>query len=201
MADELDAGPILVQESIPIDERSYIGDVYDEIARRFPRMFAEAVDGLATGAIVARAQSDDPRDALRCHPRRPEDGHIDWSLPAEHIARLVRASAEPFAGAYTWYGSARLRIWRADTVSLSSPALGVPGQVTRIDRSTGTIGVCCGAGELLVSLVGRDDGDRVAAAQVVRSTRDRLGLDLEAEVAALHARIAHLESRLSREAD
>lgn len=197
MADELDAGDILVQEHIPVGPDDYIADVYGEIERRFPRMFADAIDGLAAGTLTPQPQSTDPADALRCYPRKPVDGLIDWRDSADAIARRVRASAEPFAGAYSWYEGQRLRIWRARAVSEPCPSLGVPGQVTRIDRVRGVVGVLCGHGELELQQVELANGGRVAPAAIVRSTRDRLGRDVEEELAALRERVAQLEALLT----
>jgi methionyl-tRNA formyltransferase len=42
--------------------------------------------------------------------RRPEDGYIDWSLPAREIHNLVRAVAPPFPGAFFKSGSHRIEI-------------------------------------------------------------------------------------------
>ena len=172
MADELDAGPILLQRPCAILEDTYIADVYAFMTAHIPVMFAEVLDGLASGSITPRPQSGAP---LRCYPRRPEDGEIDWRLPAGQLSRLVRASAEPFAGAFTVRDGARLKIWRAWATVPPSDVLGVPGQVTAVDKGSGTIDVLTGDGFLTVAEVQLEDGPRERAAGVIRSTRERLG--------------------------
>ena len=42
--------------------------------------------------------------------RHPEDGRIDWSLPARAVHDLVRAVAPPFPGAFTEVNGCRLEI-------------------------------------------------------------------------------------------
>lgn len=172
MEAELDAGPILVQRACPILDTTYIGDVYAFMAANIPPMFAEALDGLAAGTLTPRAQSGEP---LRCYPRRPEDGWIDWRNTAVQVSRLVRASAEPFAGAFTSYDGKRLTIWRAQSAPLAGAVLGVPGQVLHVDAHAGTIDVLTGDGRLTVTDVQIEGRMRERAARVVRSTRDRLG--------------------------
>lgn len=172
MADELDAGPILLQRPCPILEDTYIADVYAFMTATIPEMYVEVLDGLASGSITPRPQRGEP---LRCYPRRPEDGAINWTLPAVQLSRLVRASAEPFAGAFTVRNGARLTIWRARATAPPSAVLGVPGQVTAIDVSAGTIDVLTGDGILTVAEVQLEDGPRERAAGVIRSTRERLG--------------------------
>ena len=125
---------------------------------------------------------------------------IDWNLPALQIARLVRASAEPFAGAFSYLGTHRLQVWRASAIERESPMLGVPGQVSGIDGTTGVVQILCGEGILEIERVSLDEGDRVAPGSLIRSTRQRLGLDLVATVAALQARLAVLEAENVRSA-
>ena len=130
MAPELDAGPVLVRDRFPLDDSVYIGDIYTWLEVRVPEMFAAAVDGLASGKLKAVPQPRDGDLTLRAYPRRPEDGHIDWSLPAQTILRLVRASSRPFSGAHTTLeGQRRVTIWRAELAVHPGRFLAIPGQV------------------------------------------------------------------------
>jgi methionyl-tRNA formyltransferase len=167
MADELDAGPILVQRAFEIDESTYIGDVYAFLERTFPTLFAEALDGLEAGTLTARPQTGEP---LRCYPRRPDDGELDWRLEAVSLARLVRASAEPFEGAFGWLDGERITVWRARAEPLREPSVGVCGQV--IARRADEVDVLTGDGRLVLEEVETAAG-RMPAAAAIRSLRSR----------------------------
>jgi methionyl-tRNA formyltransferase len=168
----LDSGPIVVKELLPLTEESYIGDVFAELDARIPDLFVRAVEGLVSGSITPCAQ--DEHLALRGYPRRPEDGRIDWTRPARALGRLVRASAEPFAGAFTHYNGDQLTIWRARPRPWDHAALSIPGQVIARDRASGVVCVACG--EDLLELSDLElAGTRKAAAELISSTRDRLG--------------------------
>jgi methionyl-tRNA formyltransferase len=169
MADELDAGPILVQRALEIDESTYIGDVYAFLERTFPALFAEALDGLEVGTLGPRPQAGEP---LRCYPRRPEDGELDWRLGAVALARLVRASAEPFAGAYGWLEGERTTVWRAHAAPLREPSAGICGQVIARRPETGEVDVLTGDGRLVLEEVETAAG-RLPAAEAIRSLRAR----------------------------
>jgi UDP-4-amino-4-deoxy-L-arabinose formyltransferase/UDP-glucuronic acid dehydrogenase (UDP-4-keto-hexauronic acid decarboxylating) len=197
MSDELDAGPVLLKRGFPLGADAYIGDVYAFLATAVPEAFVALLDGLGDGSLRPTPQPDDPALALRCHPRRPEDGRLDWGQPAEALARLVRASAEPFAGAFTHLDGRRLTVWRAWPATPPTPVLGVPGQVVAIDPSTGTVEVLTGNGTLVVSEI-EADGVRGPAAGAVSSLRTRLGLDSERELRRLTERVAELEAQLGR---
>ena len=197
MSTELDAGPVLLQKSCPISEDTYIGDIYRFAGDVLPRMFVDVLDGLERGDLAEQPQAADPAASLRCFPRLPRDGAIDWSRPAREIHRLVRASSRPFAGAYTYLGLERVIVWRARPEPLPGPCIGVPGQVIE-RRSDGKVAVLTGAGVLLLEEVqtGADPCSRPA--DWLTSCRMRLGLDVEQELTALRARLLQLEDPLER---
>lgn len=194
MTEILDAGPILARHAIPIDDTTYIADVYERLTAMIPAMYADLTDALAADTVIEQEQPSYPWEGMRCHPRRPVDGLLDWSLPAVQLARLVRASAEPFAGAFSYVDGQLLRVWRARAVDSEFPMLGVPGQVIAIDASAGIVHILCGEGILELSQVSLGEGERMQPTSMIRSTRQRLGVDLVAMVAELQARLAALEA-------
>lgn len=173
-AGALDAGPVLLRDYLPLADDTYIGDVYAWLDRRIPTIIADAVSGLAQGALAPAPQPDDPGLALRCYPRRPEDGRIDWRQPVAAIHRLVRASSRPFAGAFaTLEDGRRLTIWRARPFAHETPFCAVPGQVML--RAQGDPVIACGSGalrleEVEVEGMEGEDGRPLAG----RSVRARL---------------------------
>ena len=195
MEDGLDDGPILLQDEITLTADTYIGDVYRELDTLVPRLFTELLDRLSHGTLIPKGQDTNPAVSLRCYPRHPRDGLIDWRQPAGELAALVRASAEPFAGAYTYLDGRLLRIWRARQAEMPFPWLGVPGQVAQRTTATGEVTVLCGQGVLAIEEVQVEGGDeRVAAARAIRSTRTRLGAGLEERLGGVEQRLAALEA-------
>lgn len=195
MVVELDAGPILLQRSVPLGDEVYIGDVYRFVDENIPSMFVEVVDGLEQGTIVPREQPDDPALSLRCFPRLPRDSELDWSESAESLARLVRASAEPFSGAYTYEGTKKIVVWRAYASQLDFPYVGAPGQVVWRNRTSGEVAVLARSGILVLQEVEDDTGTRSPAASLVKSMRTRFGMDYSLLIAQLEKRIAELEKK------
>lgn len=47
--------------------------------------------------------------------RKPADGEIDWTRPAESIRNLVRAVTDPWPGAFTTLGDRKVLVWWAET--------------------------------------------------------------------------------------
>jgi len=195
---ELDSGPILLQREFALDDRTYISDVYDFLARSIPEMFAALLDGLAAGTVVPHPQHADPAASLRCLARLPHDGELDWSLPALKLARLVRASAEPFAGAYSFRDTEKVIVWRAHAEEPKHPYVGTPGQVAHVRRDTGEVAVLTKEGFLVLETVETASAGRVPAAEAFKSARIRFGLNVTQEIACLKARIAELERQFPR---
>ena len=197
MVRDLDAGPILLQREFQLTSDTYIADIYRFMSESIPEMFVEALDGLAMGTIMPREQPSDPVLLLRCFPRLPRDGHIDWHQSAGDLARLVRASAEPFAGAYSFIGDEKVIVWRAHPEQLPYPYLGIPGQVAEVRHSTGEVAVLANDGVLVLEEVEMIPGGRRQAADFIKSARLRLGMSLEQEIVRLRGRIAQLEAQLN----
>lgn len=171
----LDSGPVLVRRHFPLDDRTYIEDIYHWLDEALPHALTEAVQGLVSGALTMQPQSTNPADWLRCYPRRAEDGRINWSWDADRIHRLVRASSHPFAGAFGYLDDGRkLTVWRAEKVTHPGAFCAVPGQILfRADRD---VVVACGSGVLRLTEVELEgECTHTASATVLaRSLRARL---------------------------
>jgi methionyl-tRNA formyltransferase len=132
----------------------------------------EAVNRLSENPqFVIEQPSKDPKDALRCYPRKPEDGLIHWNKSALDVLRLVNASNKPYAGAFCEYEGSKLIIWDAELVEDEEIFCAVPGQVTKI--SEGFIEVACGKGKLRLLEV-ETQGRVMKPNKLIQSIRKRL---------------------------
>ena len=147
-ADSLDSGPVMVREYFPLTGDTYIGDVYAWLDQRVPAILAAAAEQRLQGAS-ATPQPLDPKLALRCYPRRPEDGRIDWRASAETVHRLIRASSRPFSGAFAFLEDGRrITVWSAAIHAHREPFCAVPGHIML--RADSGVVVACGEGCLLL---------------------------------------------------
>jgi len=173
---ELDAGPVVLKDYYLLSDDTYVGTVFRDLEQRIPDMFVDALRGLEAGSSVPQPQPLDPALSLRCYPRKPEDGLIHWERRAADIARLVRASAEPFPGAFTYLRGQRLVVWRARAEQWPFPALAVPGQAIWRNPERGEVGIATGEGVITLEQVQIAEGPRCRPTELVRSLRDRLGM-------------------------
>jgi UDP-4-amino-4-deoxy-L-arabinose formyltransferase/UDP-glucuronic acid dehydrogenase (UDP-4-keto-hexauronic acid decarboxylating) len=173
---ELDSGDIITRDYHPLTAESTITDVYCWMVSRTPALFAQALDLLAADpTYVLEHQSQNPADALRCYPRKPEDGVIDWNRSAVEILRLINASTKPYAGAFTYHNGEKVRIWNARMSVLPCPSCFVPGQVLWKNEDGSVAVGTGGSGVLLLDMVQKETGEPYKAAKMVRSLRERFG--------------------------
>lgn len=151
----IDAGPVIARRKLPINEETYISDVYRWLDGEVPASFAQALEHLEHPDFAPEIQSGSSVTPMRCYPRRPEDAYIDWSASSEQIGRVVRASSRPFAGAYTYLeGRQRVTVWKAKPFKMETEWCAVPGQV--LQRRDSDVVVACGEGALLLQEFERD---------------------------------------------
>lgn len=167
---ELDSGDIIARDYFPLSLDTKVTAVYQWMSDRIPELFLEALQRLEEDPLhVVEYQSKDPKNALRCYPRKPEDGRIDWNKSAIEILRLINACSKPYAGAFCDFEGNKLIIWDAE-LATEENFLAIPGQITLIGQ--GFVEVATGEGKLRVKGVEASSGERMPN-QVARSIRQR----------------------------
>ena len=97
--------------------------------------------------------------------RKPEDGRIDWSQPAQQVYNLHRAVAPPYPGAFTDMAGTRFILERARLAHAAPAALAglAPGLCVLDDT---IYGVCGDGGALRILALRTADGATVLPAQL-----------------------------------
>jgi UDP-4-amino-4-deoxy-L-arabinose formyltransferase/UDP-glucuronic acid dehydrogenase (UDP-4-keto-hexauronic acid decarboxylating) len=169
---ELDSGDILARDYINIDYNTKVTQVLEWIAVCAPKLIHEALQKLKGNPdYVLEKQSKNLNDTLRCYPRKPEDGRIDWSQPAIDVIRLINASNKPYAGAFCEFEGEKLIIWDAELLDDGEVFCAVPGQVARI--GDGFIEVACKDAKIVISTCEKN-GAVCNISTFIKSIRKRL---------------------------
>jgi methionyl-tRNA formyltransferase len=103
-----DAGSLLAQRAVPILRNDTAFDVFQKLKCAAEILLMETVPVMLEGRV-----SEVPLELNKgsyFSGRKPEDGRIDWRLPAQDIHNLVRAVAPPFPGAFFDTGSHRVEL-------------------------------------------------------------------------------------------
>ncbi len=105
----IDDGDVLDDKTFAIDGRDTGGSLQLKNTYAMIQLLARHKAALLANRLELRPQGDG--EASYYPKRRPEDGEIQWRLPATQVDRLVRAVTRPFPGAFTWQGEQRINIW------------------------------------------------------------------------------------------
>lgn len=158
MVPTLDAGPILLQQPLPLDATTKAGEVHDRLADMGARLILPALNGLADGSLTPEAQDN----AAVTYAPKLGSGElaIAWDRPAEVVDRQIRALS-PAPGASTRIAGYRLKVLEAEPIALNHDA--APG--TTLD---GRLTVACGDGALRLTRVQRAGRAVMAAEDLLR---------------------------------
>jgi len=149
----MDTGPVLHQVTTPIAPDETGGELTARLAELGAEALVEALTLLEETGLVAQPQ---PSTGVTLAPKiRREEERIDWTCPAETVARKIRAF-DPKPGAWTRCGAVELKLFggRAEA------AQGEPGRVL---AAGDVLRVACGTGAVTASEVQPAGRARMAA--------------------------------------
>ncbi len=110
----LDTGPMLARAALPLAPDATAGGVSAALAELGADLLAEILPRWLAGDIAAEPQDD---AAATLAPRLSRaDGRIDWSAPADAIARRVRAF-DPWPGTFTEWSGEVLKVLAVEIVA------------------------------------------------------------------------------------
>lgn len=173
IADEVDSGDVVDQQTVPIGPEGTIAEVMEEVTQAYLTLLARNLNALLAGT-APRTRQDHSQATFTCK-RVAEDNRIDWTRPTADVHNLIRAVTRPYPGAYTQLNGNVLRVWEARRLPVEKPYVGsVPGRVAEIRPGEGVV-VLTGDGSLLVTRVQREGGEVLPAAEVLNSINHTLG--------------------------
>jgi methionyl-tRNA formyltransferase len=119
MVEKPDAGLIADQQAVPIlpDDTAHI--VFNKVTVAAEMILDRTLPGLIDGTAPLR--QPDLSQGSYYGGRRPEDGRIRWSEPAQSIHNLVRGVAPPYPGALTELSGHPLRVLRSQYLPQRRP--------------------------------------------------------------------------------
>jgi methionyl-tRNA formyltransferase len=168
MIEKPDAGRIVDQETVAILPDDLAVDVFRKVSAAAARVLERSLPKLVDGSAVLRPQ--DLSLGGYFGGRRPEDGRIDWSLPAKRIHDLVRAVAPPYPGAFTEVDGKRLRVLRTRLMAETGTAQPPPVLYERNGRCF----AACAGGGILELLELELDGKPLSAQEFATQLGGRL---------------------------
>ncbi len=123
MDEGLDTGPILAQRAMPIGPEDTAGMLFGKLAALGAELLGETLPRWLRGEITPQPQDD----ALATYAPmlKKEDGRLDFTRPADELARMVRAF-HPWPGAWMEAGGRRIRVHAARAAARPETAASLP---------------------------------------------------------------------------
>lgn len=155
MEEGLDTGAMLLGEATAIEADDTTASLQARLAELGGRLIVQALDALAAGGLVGRAQP--AQAATYAHKIGKDEAPIDWRQPATALERRMRAF-DPFPGCTATLAGATIKCWRARVLPGQG---GAPGEVLAV--GPGGILVACAEGAIELTELQRAGGRRLPA--------------------------------------
>jgi len=130
LTEQVDAGPILAQRSLPVPSRATTATLTREVDALGAELVRDLLASCRTTLPEGRPQLG---PASRFPPLRPEHGRIDWSRSATEIDRLVRACSGEI-DAHTYFEGMKLIVFDAHEATSDRTGSAVPGEVLDVSE-------------------------------------------------------------------
>jgi methionyl-tRNA formyltransferase len=169
----LDTGDMLLVGRMPIDAQDTTGSVHDKLAALGGELIVQALELAAVGELKPVTQPEESVTYARKIDKA--EAIVDWSQPAEVIARRIRAF-DPAPGASSVLAGEPVKLWRAE-VAKSTDGDEPAGRILAVSPSG--IDVRCGRGALRITQLQRAGGKRLAVADFLRGFDMKSGMNFE----------------------
>ncbi len=132
MDEGLDTGDMLLKTEVVITPEETGETLHDKLAEAGAELCVKTLAKLETGTLQPEKQGETSTIYAKMLDKKL--GDIDWSKPAVEIERLIRG-LNSWPGAYTYWNSKVLKIWRTKVSDSSADTSGIiPGTVTRVEK-------------------------------------------------------------------
>ena len=175
VAEQLDAGGIVLQQSIPIEPCDNTAILTQRLTEVGIPLLLEALELIVCDQVTARPQ--DHAAATYAPLLTNEDGIIDWCRPARDIVNQIRA-CYPWPGSVCWLGDRQIKITNARLVGQAEFEEGDCGQIVEIGGEDGFV-VQAKPGGVLVTQLQPAGRQQMSAADFLRGARLNKGARFE----------------------
>ncbi|KAB7708005.1 methionyl-tRNA formyltransferase [Bacillus aerolatus] len=129
MAEKLDAGDIISQAEVIIEETDHVGSLHDKLSETGSRLLSETLPKLVAGEI-SPVKQDEAKATFASNIKREQE-KIDWSKTGEEIYNHIRG-LHPWPVAYTTLDGQVMKIWWGEKVQSDKQA--EPGTIIALEE-------------------------------------------------------------------
>ncbi|KZO01620.1 methionyl-tRNA formyltransferase [Bacillus badius] len=168
MAEKLDAGDIISQTEVIIEETDHVGSLHDKLSEAGSRLLAETLPKLLADEVSPKKQ-DESQATFASNIKREQE-KIDWNKAGEEIYNHIRG-LHPWPVAYTTLDGQVIKVWWGEKVQAATGA--EPGTIIELTAD----GFVVAAGDetaILVTDIQPAGKKRMSAEQYLRGAGSHL---------------------------
>jgi len=136
MAEKLDAGDVISQKTVSIEEKDHVGSMHDKLAEAGATLLMDTLPALFAEEVKPIKQNDE--EATFASNITREQEKIDWTQDHVEVYNHIRG-LHPWPVAFTTFENKNLKIWWAEKEQQAYS--GKPGEIVEL-REDGLVVVC-----------------------------------------------------------
>lgn len=117
MVEKLDAGDMLSQVRVPIEEEDHVGTMHNKLSAAGSQLLLETIPCLVAGEITPVAQ-DESQVSFAWNIKR-EDEALHWNKTARQLFNQIRGLC-PWPVAYTHFQGQVMKVWKSKVLEETS---------------------------------------------------------------------------------
>ncbi|QPC46296.1 methionyl-tRNA formyltransferase [Mangrovibacillus cuniculi] len=129
MVEKLDAGDIITQVEVPIEERDHVGSLHDKLSVAGAQLLLETLPTIINGTSTRTVQEEE--HVTFAYNIKREQEKIDWNKTGEEIYNHVRG-LNPWPVAFTTLQGKVIKVWWTEKTKLETNS--TPGTIVAVEK-------------------------------------------------------------------
>lgn len=171
MVEKLDAGDILTQQAIDIEDKDDVGSLHDKLSKVGSDLLLQTLPQLFSKKL-APIKQDESKATFASNIRRQQE-KVDWTKTSLEIYNHIRG-LRPWPVAYTTYESKPLKLWWGEVDH--NEYKGRPGEIVEIIDEEKIVVVCGDNKAIQLTEIQPSGKTKMKVVDYLRGSADRIGL-------------------------
>lgn len=171
MVEKLDAGDILTQEKVTIEETDDVGMLHDKLSKVGASLLLTTLPKLFAGELTPIKQ-DETKATFAANIRREQE-RIDWKRTGLEVYNQIRG-LRPWPGAFTTYEGQTMKLWRAELDQQEYD--GQPGEIVKIVDNESFVVLCGDSKGISLTEIQPSGSKKMKVSDYLRGSADRIKL-------------------------
>lgn len=167
MAEQMDAGDIILSKEVRLSEEETAGSLHDRLAQIGGPALLEAMELLEKGCAPSIPQKEEEATYVKMLDKTI--GNLNFSQPAEVLERYIRG-LNPWPSAYTKLDGKTIKFWKAKVLPADQlpkeVRISEPGTIVTVERDG--FGILTGNGILFITELQMEGKKRMTAEEFLR---------------------------------